>query len=338
MKDNVSIVCIGGGTGLHAELSGLKELFSGARLSAVVTMMDSGSNSGKLRDEFGYLPPGDIRQCLVALSDAPVELRQLMQYRFQNEGSGLHGHVIGNLLLTALKDIHRGDEYAAIKAMEHILHLRGSVYPVTLTDAHIVATLDDGSELVGEGHLYGPLQEERRIVRLRLEPEASLFPPTRAALAEADYIIIGPGGLHNSILPNLVVSGMVQALHGAKQRGARIMLVTNTMTKHGDTDGYRVSDFMRRVQDALDGVPIDAVIANTGTFPPQQLAQYAAERSEPVVCDVADSPDGPAIITGDFVPTETFLKHGRPTFARHDPRKLAAAIAEAIRRLSCAAS
>ncbi len=335
-QDTLRIACIGGGTGLHAELSGLKEEFPDAQLSAVVTMMDSGSNSGLLRDAFGHLPPGDVRQCLVALSDAPHELRSLMQHRFQPNGSEkntLQGHVVGNILLTALKEL-TGGEYEAIEAMERILRIRGKVYPVTIDNAHLIAQLADGTAIKGEGNLYGPVRDLAvPIAGLTLEPQASIFPKTREVLERAHHIIIGPGGLHHSILPNLVVDGMRDALAAAKRNGARITLVTNTMTKHGDTTGFCASDILRRVQQELDGVRIDAVIANGGTIPPELLTEYAQERAEPVRMDLGEEPGGPIVVAADLVNDEPFLKHGKPSFARHHPRKLAAIIRETIRRL-----
>jgi uncharacterized cofD-like protein len=327
---NPRIVCIGGGTGLHAELTGLKEVLPEARLSAVVTMMDSGSNSGKLRDEFGYLPPGDARQCLVALSDAPYELRALMQYRFSSGKSDLDGHVIGNILLTALKEMSGGDEYAAIEAMERILGLRGRVFPVTLTDAHIVATLVDGTVVKGEGNLYGPDRDNAiPIASLALEPQATLFDKTRDAIEEADIIIIGPGGLHHSILPNLIVHGMRDALRAAKTRGARILLVTNIMTKHGDTSSYHASHFLDRVQAELGDVKIDLVIANSGVFSDERIAAYASESAEPIMMDIEGHEDL-LLITRDLVSDQAFLKHGKESFARHHPQKLASAVRDAI--------
>lgn len=329
---NIKIVCIGGGTGLHAELSGLKEAFPAAELSAVVTMMDSGSNSGKLRDEFGYLPPGDIRQCLVALSDAPIELRALMQHRFYEQKSDLHGHVIGNILLTALKQINGGDEYAAIESMAKILHLHGSVYPVTLTNAHIVATIADGTIIKGEGNLY-ERNNDIPIKDISLEPKATIFERTREIICEADIIIIGPGGLHHSILPNLKVEGMREALYDAQQRGAKVLLVTNTMTKYGDSTTFKASDFVVRVQKELGNVILNAVIANNGIVPEDKLSAYAAERAEPVVMDLKETKNSPLIIAENFVNNQAFFKHGKPSFARHDPAALAHAITIAIERL-----
>ena len=335
-QGSLRIACIGGGTGLHAELSGLKEEFPDAQLSAVVTMMDSGSNSGLLRDAFGHLPPGDVRQCLVALSDAPHELRSLMQHRFQPNGSEkntLQGHVVGNILLTALKEI-TGGEYEAIEAMERILRIRGKVYPVTIDNAHLVARLADGTTIKGEGNLYGSTRDlTTPITELALEPRARIFPKTRTVLESAHHIIIGPGGLHHSILPNLIVDGMRDALKAAKRNGARITLVTNTMTKHGDTTGFAASDILRRIQQELDGVRIDAVIVNSGTIPPDLLIDYAQERAEPVHMDLREARGGPIIVAADLVNDEPFLKQGKPSFARHHPGKLAAVIRETIRRL-----
>jgi uncharacterized cofD-like protein len=321
------ILCIGGGTGLHAELSGLKQLFPEHELSAVVTMMDSGSNSGTLRDEFGYLPPGDIRQCLVALSDAPRELRELMQYRFAQDKSHLDGYVIGNVLLTALKDIN-GDEYEAIAAMERILNIKGHVYPVTLHNSHVVVELEDGTVIEGEGNLYGEAQGGKRIKRIGLNPTPKVFPRTRDAIRDADIIIIGPGGIHHSILPNLLVEGVIDAISHAQSHGAKVILVTNTMTKHGDTDGFLTSDFLAIITQA--GVRLDGVIVNTGEFPIEQLAAYAEERAIPVRNDLSDIPGGPKVFPADLVTTESFLKHGKPSFARHDPLKLASVIRQAV--------
>jgi uncharacterized cofD-like protein len=292
-------------------------------------MMDSGSSSGRLRDEFGYLPPGDVRQCLVALSDAPQELRNLMEYRFQTEGS-LGGHVVGNILLTALKDLHAGDEYAAIKSMESIMRIRGSVYPVTITNSHLVATLEDGTVILGEGNLYyGQDRTDSPIMSLTLEPKASLFAPTRKVLTSADYILIGPGTLNSSILPNLIVDGMVDCLRQAKTNGAKIIFVVNIMTKYRDSDGFAASDFLNKVQSELDGVKIDAVIVNNSEFPQDQLIAYSQEKAYPVPCDL--SGEDQLVVAEDFVPEKLFLKSGgRASFARHDPKKLAKAVVRTI--------
>jgi uncharacterized cofD-like protein len=317
------IVCIGGGTGLYTLLSGLKAQFPADELAAVVTMMDSGSNSGRLRDEHGYLPPGDVRQSLVAFSDSSQELRALMQHRFQGD-NGLNGYVVGNILLTALKDIYNGDEYEAISAMARILRIRGQVYPVTTMDSHLVATLEDSTEVRGETNIDVPKHDpSKRITGIYLDPPAILFGRTAQAIREADYIIIGPGDLYTSIMPNLVVDGMIEALKEAKSHGARIIYVTNTMTKHGETNEFAASDFVNVVQGALDGARIDAVIINKGMISDEQRASYALEHAEPVADDL--DPGSCCIISGDLV--------SKRTFARHHPQKLANAVARAIHAL-----
>lgn len=312
------IVCIGGGTGLHTLLTGLKDEFFEDDVAAVVTMMDSGGSTGRLRDEFGYLPPGDVRQSLVALSEAPHEVRLLMQHRFDAPQSSLHGHTVGNIMLTALKDIHQ-DEYAAIEAMERILRIRGKVYPITLTDCQLVATLEDGTRVVGEKNIDVPRHDGGlRITKLEMEPQARIFHRTAQVISAADLIVIGPGDLYTSIMPNLIVEGMVPTLKAAKARGAKIVFITNTMTKHGETNSFKASDFVRVIQEQLDGATIDAVVVNTGSIPPELAKAYAAERAEQVENDL----EGPRVIADDLM--------SRKFFARHHPQRLAAAVRRAI--------
>jgi uncharacterized cofD-like protein len=319
----MNIVCIGGGTGLHTLLSGLKEV-SHARLAAVVTMMDSGGSTGRLRDEFGYLPPGDVRQSLAALSEASHMVRQLLQHRFVQHGSSLEGHTVGNIMLTALKDIY-GDEYTAIEAMEKILRIRGKVYPVTLTNCQLVATLEDGSIVKGETNIDVPKHDPRlRITKLGLEPSAKIFARTAEALEDADYIIIGPGDLYTSIMPNLIVEGMTRTLKQAKRNGARIIFITNVMTKHGESTSFTASDFYNVVQDALDGASIDAVLVNNGKISEEQRRAYAEENSVPVVNDLEEK--AVVIVAEDLLNKENF--------ARHHPHKLAVAVQRAITELS----
>ena len=239
------IVSIGGGTGSYNLLSGLKH--RDCRLTAVVTTMDSGGSSGRLRDEFGHLPPGDLRQCLLALSPddhSGMVLRGLFNYRF-DKGNGLDGHSFGNLFLTALTEI-TGSAEQAIDEMGRLLNIKGRVLPVTLANADLCARLRDGSVIIGETNI------DRRsagsaapIDYVYLEPStAKVHPPTAAAIEEADAIVIGPGDLYTSIVPNLLVEGVTEAL--ARCRGVRIY-VCNLMTKPGESDGFKASDFIREV-------------------------------------------------------------------------------------------
>lgn len=328
------IICIGGGTGLYTLLTGLKEHQPNAELAAIVSMMDSGGSTGRLRDEFGYLPPGDIRQCLVALSEAPRTMRQLMQHRFHpnnnhdnTTSTGLTGHVVGNILLTALKDLNNGNEYAAIEAMERLLRIRGKVYPITIDNCHLIAHLENGQTIKGEKNIDMPTHNPTlRITKLTLDPNATLFNPTRHAIEHADHIIIGPGDLYTSIMPNLIVEGLVDALKHAKQHGATIIFITNTMTKHGETNNFTANDFVHTIQEHLNSVTIDAIIVNNGIITEDQARAYAKEHATPVICDTQATTNEQLIITDNLV--------AEGEFARHDPHKLAKAINKAITALN----
>lgn len=307
------IVCIGGGTGLFSLLSGLVNVDESVRPSAVVCMADSGGSTGRLRDEFGYLPPGDVRQCLIALSQAPLELRQLMQYRFRNGGS-LKGHSLGNLILTAMKDIQDG-EYEAIEALESVLRIRGKVYPVSLTDCHLVAELEDGTRIEGESNIDVPKHDPRiAISKVWLEPRANIFGETQKVIEGAREIVIGPGDLYTSIMPNLVVAGVREAIDVARSKGAKVTFIINTMTKHGETDNYKASDFLNVITGAIGDV--DRVLVNLGTITGEQRARYEKEHAFPVQNDL----EGPIIVARDLV--------SQNEFARHDPEKLARAVLE----------
>ena len=314
------ICCIGGGTGLRTLLSGLRHEQPHAELSAVVTMMDSGGSTGRLRAELGTLAVGDVRQCLVALSDAPEELQQLMAYRF-DAGDSLRGHSLGNLVLTAARGL-TGGEYEAIQLLEQVLQVRGHVIPVTLDNCQLVAELADGREVVGEAYI-DTRGAGMPIARVRVQPRANLFPRAARALLGADYVVLGPGDLYTSILPNLVVDGAVDALREARRRGVRLVYVVNTMTKCGETDHYTAARFVDVLEGALDGVGLDAIVVNTGLVSEAVAAAYRAEDAELVVNDLVEAER--VVVTGDLL--------GREAHARHDPRRLARALGVAFRRL-----
>ncbi len=316
------IVTLGGGTGSFNLLSGLKH--RDCRLTAVVTTMDSGGSSGRLRDEFGHLPPGDLRQCLLALSPddhAGMVLRGLFNYRF-DRGNGLDGHSFGNLFLTALTEI-TGSAERAIDEMGRLLNIKGRVLPVTLANADLCARLRDGSVIVGETNI------DRRgggngppIDHVYLEPSAAVHPPTAAAIEEADAIVIGPGDLYTSIVPNLLVEGVTEAL--ARSQGVRIY-VCNLMTKPGESDGFKASDFIREIRRYLGPrASLDRVIVNDQPLPGPVAERYRGEGSTQVLFDEdacralveAILPRSLAAVGGDLV--------------RHDPHRLAAAVFEAL--------
>lgn len=278
-------------------------------------MSDNGGSSGRLRDEFGYLPPGDVRRCLVALAadDDSLLLRELFEYRF-HRGEGLHGHTFGNLLLTALTDI-LGSTGQAIDEAAKLLRVEGRVLPVTLDDTTLCATLADGYTLCGETDIdirkshHGVLIE-----RVYLDPVATANPEAITAIREADLIVLGPGDLYTSILPNLLVSGIGEAVAVSSARRA---YVCNVMTKHGETDGFAASDFIREINRYLGGSrSLDYAVLNYHeSIPPTLYERYAREHAEPVSIDLARCYEHalqlvvrPLTLTGELV--------------RHDPQLL----------------
>jgi uncharacterized cofD-like protein len=316
-----SVVVIGGGTGSYTLLRGLKKHTD--RITAIVSMFDSGGSTGRLRDEFGYLPPGDVRRCLLAL--APEEgdtltLRQLLDHRF-TRGKGLEGHNFGNLLLTALKDI-TGGELEAIEAMARILHIRGRVLPVTLGNSHLVAELEDGSLVRGETNIDIPQHDSRlRIRRIILEPNAQALPAALDAIHAADIIAIGPGDLYTSVLPNLLVDGIAEAIRSSK---AAKVYICNLMTKPGETHGLTAAEHLREIMHYLGG-PVDAIVCNSRKGSSELLSRYEAEQKYPV-----------QVNAGDIIRTGVRLIHEdlitEPTLIRHDSQKLAAAVLSVAHR------
>jgi uncharacterized cofD-like protein len=253
-----NIVAIGGGTGLSTLLRGLKQQTT--HLTAVVTVADDGGSSGELRQSLGILPPGDIRNCLVALSDDEETLSKLFQYRFGNL-SGLNGHSLGNLLISALTDISGSFEQAVAETGK-VLAVRGKVLPSTLNDVNLVADvwspkLGKEVRVCGESHIA---EVGGKVKRVWLEPSSPYaFPPAIQAILSADLIVIGPGSLYTSILPNLLVSDLAAALQASK---ALKFFVCNVATEKGETDGYSSLDHLRAIEQQLGGRPFDVVICN----------------------------------------------------------------------------
>ena len=276
------IVVIGGGTGIHNLLRGLKKYTSD--IVAIVTMMDSGGSSGALRDEFGQLPPGDVRQALVALSPtdrSSLVLRQLFNYRF-SKGGGLEGHSFGNLFLTALTEITGGID-KAIEEAGRILGIKGKVLPVTLTNAHLAAKLVDGTEIVGETNI--DVRKEKPDIKIDyvyLDPKAYVYKPVLDEIDSADVIVLGPGDLYTSIVPNLLVDGVAEAINFSK---AKKVYVCNLMTKHGESDGFKASDFIKEIRNYLEDGKLDFVVVNSGVLPEKMVQRYTREKAEPVIVD-----------------------------------------------------
>lgn len=263
------IVVIGGGTGTFTVLSALKNYAS--EITAIVNMIDDGGSTGILRDELGVLPPGDVRQCLVALSRSSDTMRELFNYRF-GEGT-FQGHAFGNLFLTALEKT-TGSFAHAVATAGDVLDIVGRVVPVTLTDSHLVLTQDDGSEVVGEFDISSRVFTSTEPPRLSLIPAAALNPVAREAIMDADIVVIAPGNLYGSLVPALIVDGMPQAL---QETNAKIVYITNLVTKPGQTDGFKVHDYVREIERFVGRGVLDNVFYNRHKPNPKLLERYAKD-------------------------------------------------------------
>jgi uncharacterized cofD-like protein len=307
------IVAIGGGTGVFTVLTGLKKYFSD--LTAVVTMADDGGSTGVLREEFGILPPGDIRRVLVALSDSDNKiLSNLFNYRFE-EGRGLSGHSFGNLLIAALERI-TGSFDKAIAEAGKILSVRGRVLPVTLKPTYLMAELESGQIIKGETNIDIPKYDgSLRIKKVWLKPAAAVNPAARKAILEAAAVIIGPGDLYTSIIPNLLVRGIKEALRHTR---GKIIYFVNTLTKFGETGGFRASDFLKIMESYVGKGIIDFAVINKTRPAAMRLKPYIAEKAEFVEADLHNFGKKPTPITADLI--------RRAGLLRHDPEKLAQVI------------
>jgi uncharacterized cofD-like protein len=270
------IVTVGGGTGLSTLLRGLKTY--SANITAIVTVADDGGSSGRLRREIGVLPPGDIRNCLAALADEEKLVTELFQYRFR-AGDGLTGHSFGNLFLTAMNDI-TGNLEQAIAASSEVLAVRGRVLPATLSDVRLWAELADGRRIEGESSITAA---QGSIVKIGCTPEnPPALPRVLQAIREADYIIIGPGSLYTSVIPNLLVPEIAAAI---AQRKVPRIYVCNIMTQPGETQGYSVADHIQAIDAACGQRLFDAVLVQSKIPSAHALIRYAQENSHPVELD-----------------------------------------------------
>jgi len=321
------IVMIGGGTGTHTVLTGLKQYADTVDLIAVVAMTDSGGSAGRLRDEFGYLPVGDVRMALVALASDENEhdelIRKLFLHRFSTNG-GMSGHNFGNLFLMALTDI-LGSEEEAIRAASRVLRVSGTVLPITHEKVELVAVYSDGTTVVGEHHIDEPeTHTVGRIVSLDVTPKAKINERVVEALKEADCIIMGPGDLYTSVLANSVISGFTEALREAH---GKVVYISNLMTKWGQTTGMTLCDHVSEVVRYAGRAP-DYCLANNTPLPQELLERYAGQREYPVLIDTVPSPC--VVVAGDYLASEEVVqKKGdvlKRSLIRHDPHKLAQSI------------
>ncbi len=320
------VVTIGGGTGSYNLLRGLKKYTDKIEISAIVTMMDSGGSSGILRDEYGVLPPGDIRRCLIALSDETEILKKLFNYRFHSKkGNSLSGHNFGNLFLTALEKI-LNSEQKAIKFASKILKVRGKVLPVTFQSTHLYARLEDGTLIKGESVIDLPRSTSNlRIKRLYLKPPAEANPEVLIAIKQAQVIIIGPGDLFTSIIPNLVVNGVSKAIRKSK---ALKIYNCNIMTKYGETNDFSVYDHLATIEEYIGCPCIDVLTYNSKKLRSKILKRYQREKAKPVKFIQNEFKSRNIEIIGRNLVTE-------PNVARHDPEKIGKLIMKIIsKRLS----
>jgi len=325
------VVVIGGGTGTHTLLRGLSRYQKQLDLTAIVTMADSGGSTGRLRDEFGYLPVGDVRMALAALASDSDEhealVRQLFMYRFA-KGDGLSGHTFGNLLLVALTDI-LGSEEAAIRAAARVLRVEGSVIPVTTEPVHLKAIYSDGYEVIGEHEIDEPPHDRHMhtVADLSVTPPAMVNPRAEDALLAADLIILGPGDLYTSILANCVVGGVSEAI---RHSTAQVVYVSNLMTRAGQTAGMGVAAHVTEIVRYTARQP-DVILVNTGVFPVDLIQKYEAEDEYPVIDDYTGES---MVIRTDLLATETVTTVSgdtvRRSLLRHDPRRLARSIMDIV--------
>ena len=307
------IVVVGGGTGLSTMLRGLKKYTT--NITAIVTVADDGGSSGVLRNQLGMLPPGDIRNCLVALADRESLLEELFQYRFQ-EGEGLSGHSFGNLFIATMTEV-LGDFEKAVKESSKVLAIRGQVLPSSLEDIRLEAKLENGKTVRGESKIGN---SQSKIKEVAIEPKNSkALPEALTAIKKADAIILGPGSLYTSILPNLLLKDLAKAI---KKSSALKTYVCNVMTQPGETDGYTASDHLQVIDQHIGAEMIDVMLVNNQKIDDELLKKYRAEGSEAVKVDQGLNQFDIEIIKDSLIDQSNLV--------RHNPAKLAEVIVELV--------
>lgn len=322
------LVLIGGGTGSFTLLSSLKHSF--ADITAIVNMSDDGGSTGVLRDELGVLPPGDIRQCLVALSRDQGTMRDLFNYRF--DSGSLHGHSFGNLFLSALEKI-TGSFSEAVDHASKVLNIEGRVLPVTLTNSNLVLTRPDGTKVEGEYAVANHKLSPGERPHLELAPRSVINPLAAEAIAGADIIVIAPGHLYGSIAPALLVDGMRQAIEGSK---AKIMYVCNLLTKPGQTDGFMVHDYASEIERFIGLECLDVVLYSNEQPSTEALRKYTAEGEHWVGHDAEALKTkhykaiGADLLSGENIVQKASDKLIKRNLIRHDGAKIAGLISSLV--------
>lgn len=321
LNRGAKIVAIGGGTGLSTLLRGMKK--ASANITAIVTVADDGGSSGRLRREIGVLPPGDIRNCIAALADEEKLLTELFQYRFK-AGDGLVGHSFGNLFLTVLSEI-TGDFEQAIAASSKVLAVQGQVLPATLSDVKLWAELSDGRRIEGESNIT---KAGGKIVHIGCIPDnPPAVPKAVSAIADADYIIVGPGSLYTSVIPNLLVPDIADSIAA---RQVPCIYVCNIMTQPGETDDYTVADHIRAIDRVCGRRLFDAVLVQK--YPPsaKALLRYAQEKSYPVEFDA----EAVMQLGRRAIRANIMMEDPETGYVRHDSQRLAKVLLKWFSRAS----
>lgn len=311
------VVTVGGGTGHYALLTGLREVCG--QITSIVSMMDSGGSSGRLRDEYGILPPGDFTRCLIALSDHPETMRDLFSHRFQ--GGSLDGHTLRNLLFTALEQM-TGSTAETVDRLHEVFRVHGCVLPVTTERCDLVMNLEDGRTIRGEATIdtMGPLLNAP-VLNVFLDPLPQAYDEALSAIRAADVIILGPGDLYTSVVPNLLVVGVREAIVASR---ARVIYVSNLMTKPNETPGYAVADFASTVELYLGQPRLDFVLYHSEPLPAAVVQHYAeTDDSHPVTLGSVRGWRAETRFVGHDVATHE-------PYVRHDSPRLAAALRACI--------
>ncbi len=303
-----AVTVMGGGHGLSVLLRGIKSATS--NVTAVVTVADDGGSSGRLREDLGIIPPGDLRNCLVALADTEPLMEKLFQYRFEGKGA-LAGHSFGNLFLAAMNEV-TGDMETALQKSSKVLAVKGSVLPASKEHVRLDAIMTDGTVVEGESHIP---EAHKKIRRVKLFPE-KVQPVESAleALKNADAIILGPGSLYTSVMPNLLVDGMAEALRKSK---ALKIYICNVMTQPGETDGYTASMHVKAILDHAGKGAIDFVLVNSREISPEMQEFYAAEGAQPVKVDEdAINAMGVGVVKADIINETDVIRHNPDKLCR----------------------
>lgn len=332
MAQKKEVVVIGGGTGTAVVLSSLKDQ-PDLNLTAIVVVSDNGGSTGRLRDEFGFLPVGDIRQCIAALASGAneQEIRQLLLYRF-NQDSSLQGHNLGNLILTALEDLAPSPA-RAVEIAGKIFRINGRVLPISEADVNLQITYANGQTLVGESHLDDPGLGGQRISQISFDKAAAIYQPAAQAIANAELIILGPGDLYGSLLANSLAEGFTQALAINKAKGGRFIYISNLMTHFSQTNGLTLADHVREIEKYCQRA-LDLVVINQESIPRDVLEHYAAMQEWPVVDDFSREQPQRTLQANLLAHGSAQVDQNDPTprsLLRHDKSKLGQVLKQVIK-------